>query len=564
MERKSIPIGLTDYREFFEKNCYYVDKTLLIKDLLGDTGVQRKVTLIPRPRRFGKTLNMSMLKYFFERTEQSHAYLFEDKKIWGEKERKHQGQYPVIFLSLKGLHAQHWKGAYQAFKELISEEYSRHQKKVASVSTADEQKKFKAIISRTADVGAFKGSLKFLSKLLARAYQQNVIILIDEYDSPIVAGYGAGYYEDAVSFLRAFLTTALKDNDFLEKAFVTGISRIAKESIFSELNNPFILGQFEEVASDKFGFTQAEIDELFAYYNMSHKIEEYRRWYDGYRFGSHANMYNPWSVLYCMTSRNEFRPYWGTTSSNNLIKRLVLRSDARLKQKLEELLEGQSFVQPVHEGIIYPGIERDSDAIWSLLLYAGYVTFSEHQLSETGRDLCRLVIPNQEMLSVYQAVVIDAMKMIVSSHDNTLLAHSLTHGDVKLFSELLSKFLLESMSHFDENYRSPENGYHMLMLGLTHGLLRETYRAKSNPESGYGRADLMLIPNDTTKPGIVIEFKKSEKGKNIEHIANQALQQIKDKKYDQEIYSHGCTTIFAYAMVFEGKKVLIKMIHLKA
>ena len=551
-----MPVGVSDFKAIIEDGYYYVDKTLLIKDMLPHK--KPKVVLIARPRRFGKTLNLTMLRYFFEKTCESNAHLFENKKIWRDKEaRSHQGQYPVVFLTLKETKADNWAVAYDKIKRLISNEYMRHREYVSDVLVGRELQVYEEIINETASQASYELSLKFLVDMLRRKSGKQAILLLDEYDTPITVAYQYAYYDRMIGFLRSLLGAVLKDSEALGSGVVSGISRIAKEGIFSDLNNLTVYGVIDEGVSDKFGFTEAEVADLLADYNLTKHRTLMKEWFDGYSVGSKKNLYNPWSVINCVYLNGEMRPYWGRTGSNLLIQKLILKGSPQLKKDLEHLLQGETVTQRIEQGIIYPGIEYNSNAVWSLLLYTGYVTFAEHTLSDDGRDYCALKLPNREMKVVYEDIILDLMSSMLGSVEQfPEMVAALVRGDVEELSELLQSIILKTTSFFDVDQQTPENSYHMFLVGVIAALL-PNYATKSNREGCLGKADITLIPYDMKKAGVIIEIKKVKKGEEINEMALRALRQIKDLKYATEMRSLGINKIFAYGMAFEAKKVAV-------
>lgn len=484
---KRLPIGLSDYKQLIDSNFYYIDKTLFINDLLTQGGL---VNLFPRPRRFGKTLNLSMLRYFFEKTENSNAYLFQDKKIWNiEQARNLQGKFPVIFLTFKSVKESDWEMTLAKFISLIAEEFNRHDYvlKDHSIRTQDRET-FEKIASRTAHDSDYSTSLLFLSKLLERYHKSRVIILIDEYDAPIHEAFLRGYYDKVTGFMRSFLGDGLKDNSSLELGVITGILRTAKEGIFSGLNNLIVFTLLQEKFSDKFGFTDQEIEQLLSNYNLENIHADFGAWYNGYLIGD-TKIYNPWSSLNCVNEHGIFLPYWVNTSNNALIRSIIATSQPDIKDACAQLLEGKALKNiKIEDKMMLPGMMHHQNAIWNMFLFTGYLTVASHHIEE-GIQYTDLVIPNS----------------------------ALRNADGRLFETLLSKFITNSISYHDIPEDEPEKSYHLFVLGLL-VVLGNRYAIRSNRESGYGQYDIMLIPKNLSNVGIIIEFKKKINLKLLKNV----------------------------------------------
>jgi hypothetical protein len=552
--KRPLPVGLSDYKELVEEGYYYIDKTLLIRDLIQYGG---KATLLPRPRRFGKTLNLSMLRYFFEEGAEETASLFHDKKIWQEERiRGLQGQFPVIFLTFKNVKDSNWEDAYQSIKATISDEYQRHASVLLPVLASFERKKYEAILEKTATKTDYTGSLLFLSRLLAKHYKKKVVFLLDEYDTPIHSAFQYSYYSPLIEFLRITLGSVLKDNSFLERGVITGIARIAKEGIFSDLNHLAVFSLLQSPASDKFGFTEEETSKLVHDYGFNDRAGLIKTWYNGYRIGPTKTIYNPWSIINCLNFDGEIRAYWGKTSSNDTIKQVIRAGDSRFKQELFSLLQEETVQQKVDEGLIYPGIEQNPLAAWSLLLYAGYLTFVETQLIDSY-DYCQLKIPNLEMRHIFHQLITAIMEETTSLLNVEAMLAAMLRGDGKEFGAYFQEFISNSMSYYDLSHSMPENSYHMFVLGLLM-LLQSDYEIKSNRESGFGRYDIMIIPRAKEKLGIIMEFKKCEPKETLEQAADKAFKQLETKDYAQEFRSRGIPNIVGYGLAFQGKEVQLQ------
>jgi hypothetical protein len=553
--KKKIPIGISDFKKLIDGDYTYVDKTLLIQELIkkGD-----EVTLIPRLRRFGKTLNLSMLRYFFEKSSYDTSYLFKSLKIWKNREcRGLQGQFPVIFISLKDVKHASWEQTRSSLKQIISLAFREHPYLLED-ATLDkrEQQQYQAIFSEKGDQSLYEKSLFLLTQWLFRYHKKRVILLIDEYDAPAHAAYIGGYYNKLINFLRNWLSGGLKDNTALEKGVLTGILRISKESIFSGLNNITTFTILDDEFQDKFGLTEAEVKQLLKEYNLQGKLNEVRKWYNGYRIGSYEGIYNPWSVLNCISKKGKLAPYWVNTSENALMRELFTYGSEELKSDIEELLRGGSVEKTIEEGLVFTELKGSPDAVWSILLFSGYLSLAATPDPESP---CELRIPNHEVKGLYHSIILKWFKQTLREVNYNLLLQSLTSGDVTTFSKIFQKFLLSAFSYFDVPKDEPEQIYHVFVLGMLTGL-KDRYDVKSNRESGYGRYDVMLIPKKSQGLGIVFEFKKVEPSDkmDLESAANLALQQIKNRKYDLELKDRGVRRILHLGMAFQNKKVVIR------
>ncbi len=554
---KKLPIGIDDYRKVIEGGYLYVDKTLFIQEVV-EKGTE--VAIIPRPRRFGKTINMSMLKYFFEKSEEDNSCLFVPFKIWQTQYRDLQGKYPVIFFSLKGVQQETWDCAYTKLKTLIAQEFGRHRYLLDSPKLAvEEQSIFRAILQKEADQADTEESLKLLSIWLRRYHGTSVIVLIDEYDAPIHTAYFRGYYSPMISFMRNWLGEGLKSNAALERAVITGILRIAKESIFSDLNHASNFTIFRENFGDKFGFLENEVAALLLEHNMMDQLCAVRSWYNGYHIGPHA-IYNPWSILQYLEQK-KLEPYWVNTSANALIKEQITQKKLFLKEDFEHLLLGHSIAKVVDEGLVFADLPKKEEAIWSLLLFSGYLTLPTPPLLRGSKLSCTLAIPNQEILSLFQDIVEDYFKNDDSFAWQRLLK-DLTDGNVEEFSILFKNLIMEIFSVYDLPWADSERVYHAFVLGLLTSL-RDTHEVRSNRESGLGRYDVCLFPKDPKALGILMEFKKGKEGEDLDLLAEEALKQIQALSYTKELSSRGISKILLLGIAFQGKIVSLKGKHLK-
>ena len=565
---RRLPIGISDYRKVIEEGYSYIDKTLFIEDVLL---LGTEVILIPRPRRFGKTINLSMLKYFFERADQDLSSLFQGFKIWKTEHRKEQGKYPVIFLSLKGIKNSTWEDAFEDLKLLISAEFERHQvlltalfpdplpegKKTGDPLLSDGEKKlFHLILNRQGDKLIFKNSLKMLTLWLNRYYQKKAIVLIDEYDTPIHAAYLNSFYDSMIEFMRGWLGEGLKDNPHLEKAVLTGILRVAKESVFLGLNNLGCYTVLDEQFADKFGLLEEEVSSLLKEYNIVRQTEEIRSWYNGYRIG-HCSLYNPWSILECIQREGDLRPYWVGTSDNELIKRLLIQGSPSMKQDMEKLLIGESVVKPIDEAISFRDLHTNSNTVFALFLFSGYLTLNKKPIYQNKALQCELKIPNKEIKDLYESMITEWITSSIPNRNLSALLESLTTGNIEVFTELFQSIVIKSMSFYDVIEDEPEMVYHAFVLGLL-VTLEETHEVKSNRESGFGRYDVCVIPKDRSSLGIIIEFKKVKAEKDLDNGALDALAQIENKNYVAEMQGLKIKNILLLGIAFQGKRIAIK------
>ncbi len=552
---KRLPIGISDFKEVIEDGYVYVDKTLLIEELV-ENGT--KVVLIPRLRRFGKTLNLSMLRYFFEKGKEDTSYLFKDLKIWkNEKYRALQGQFPVIFISLKDVKHASWEKTFSSLRELIAAEFRRHRYILeGSVLTDEEKEDYRKIVRREDGETLIEKSLLLLSEWLHRYHNKRVVLLIDEYDTPAHAAFVGNYYDTLIGFLRNWLSAGLKDNTHLERGVLTGILRIAKESIFSGLNNIGTFTILDDAFSDKFGLLEFEVKELLDHYDLSEKLPLIRQWYNGYRIGSSTNIYNPWSLLNCIASKGALAPYWVNTSENALMKQLIAQAGGDFKADIEQLLKGDVIEKRIDDAIVFSELQQSPNALWSLLLYCGYLTLDKAPSYGTP---CHLRIPNIEVGELYKSMVLSWFEQSIHENKYRLLLTSLTTGDIDTFSQIFQEFMLSSVSVFDVPSEDSEKIYHGFILGMLIGL-KDRYEVKSNRESGLGRYDVMLIPKNPNDLGIVMEFKKIGRFEKttLENAVESALKQIEERQYAQELIDRGVKRILYLGFGFEGKEVLIR------
>ena len=548
------PVGITSYKEV-SKECYYVDKTLLIKDIIDD---HSKVFLFTRPRRFGKTLAMDMVRTYFEISDMDTSVYFSDKNIWSEGEvyKDYQGKYPVIFLSFKDAHQSDWEDMYNSLCFTVKEEFLRHIELLSSNAITEYDKRyFSNIMDDNATMTDYQFALGKLSSMLATHYSSKVIIIIDEYDTPIQQGHLNGYYDKVIGFMRNLLSAALKDNDNLEFGILTGILRIAKESLFSGLNNLVVNTILDEKYSSYFGFTSDDVSEMAAYYGMKEKLPEIKEWYDGYLFGSNE-IYNPWSVISYINNNCKPKAFWSRTSGNEIIGQLIHNADSEIYENLTLLLQGKEIQSIIDTDIIYPEINGNSDTIYSFLLVSGYLRVTRIISELNDNPICSVTIPNREIRSIFQKEILDQYTSLFTGSILRNFESALRTGNTKNFTDTLQKYLLQSASSFDT---AQENFYHGTVFGML-AIMSDSYYISSNIESGDGRLDVQLEPKDKTQTGYIIEFKagKNLSEKQLDSLANDAIAQIHNNKYFTNMKYHGIKKIGLFGIAFSGKHVASK------
>lgn len=547
-----LPIGVSDYR-LASSEYYYVDKTMMIKDFIDERPM---VSLFTRPRRFGKTLNMDMLRTFFEKTDEDTSVYFRDKKIWtcGKKYRDYQGKYPVIFVTFKDIKFNTWEETLDAIKAIFSKEAARHIELQASDKCNEyEKESFENLLSGNVNEVELSGALLTLSSMLHKHHGVAPVIIIDEYDIPIQQGHMEGYYDQVILFMRNLFSGGLKDNKHLSYGFLTGILRVAKESILSGLNNLTIHSVLDNKYSSYFGFTCEEVKEMAAYYGVPDKYGELCEWYDGYRFGN-TEIFNPWSVINYFNNECEPRAFWQSTGSNDIIGEIIEEADEEIYEKLTSLIKGETFITYIDTGVIYPQIKTNPATIYSFLLVAGYLKAIKTTLSFNGDFMCEVALPNREISLVYHKEILQQLDNIIPQPTAISIQEAIFSGDRNKLQKQIQTLLTQSVSSFDT---AGENFYHGFMLGLC-ALLGGSF-ISSNRESGDGRYDIQLKPMNKNLPGILIEL-KAEKDcteEQLKKLSETALQQIINKKYDTELVAAGVETIYKYGVAFSGKKVEI-------
>lgn len=548
MGKKALAIGIENYKEIVDKKYYYIDKSYMIKDLIEEQG---KVNLFTRPRRFGKTLALSMIRTFFEKEYDitgefiDNTHYFCEMNI--EKETKlceeYQEKFPVISLSLKGAKQPTFDLAYQLIAEQIASEFKRHRYVLnADILLEDEKERYQALMAQKGTQAEMTTALKFLSDCLKAYHKQKAIVLIDEYDVPLENAYFRRFYKEMIDFIRALFESVLKSNDSLEFAVITGCLRVSKESIFTGLNNLEIISILNENYARYFGFTQSEVENMLDYYEIPEKKEELKQWYDGYLFGT-TEVYNPWSVVNyvktAITNQIAFpRPYWSNTSSNSIVKELIETADSGVRKEIEELIQGKELRKPVHEDI-----NESQDNLWNFLFFTGYLKMTG-QFLEGNTIYLKLAIPNEEVRYIYQNTIKEWFQKSIEAKDLRNLYKAFCDGDHEKIEEYMKQNLRETISYYDKK----EDFYHGFLLGLLSSM--QDYEILSNRESGNGRPDIMLKPYDEKKPAIIIELKYADKFTQMEEKCKEALKQIDEKEYADGLLNEGYEKILKYGICF--------------
>lgn len=549
-KNKSLPIGVSDFK-LATTGYYYVDKTLMIRDFLDKKPM---VSLFTRPRRFGKTLNMDMLRVFFEKTNEDTSVYFKDKQIWqcGDYYTKHQGQYPVIFLTFKDVKSMTWEETFQKIRRLISLEFMRHNElETSSVLTAYEKEQYHLLAGDSGDEVDCQMGLQLLSLLLHKHYGRECIIIIDEYDTPIQQGHTCNFYPEIVNFMRNFFSGGLKDNPHLAFGFLTGILRVAKESIFSGMNNLKTYSILDDGYSSYFGFTEKEVKDMLRYYGKDDKYNELSEWYDGYRFGN-TEIFNPWSVINYISDNCFPKAFWQSTGSNEIIGEIIQAATPEITKDLYKLLCGEKIAAYIDTGVIYPEVQNNPYSIYSFLLVAGYLKVANIYPQSDGNFMCDVAIPNKEITFVYEKEVLNR------TNQNSLaisISQAIFSKDTQKLQALLEDFMVKNISSIDG---ANEGFYHGMMLGLC-AILGNRYKIRSNRESGLGRFDIQLMPLTKGMPGFIFEFKHTkDEHTDLSALADSALQQIETKKYDTELRDNGVNSIISIGIAFRGKSAVVR------
>ncbi len=559
---KKISIGVEDFKEIIEKDGYFVDKTLMIQSLIESNA---KVTLFTRPRRFGKTLNQFMIRRFFEdeRTEKGekvdNGYLFDGLKIaeCGEEILKHQQQYPVIFLSLKSAKQDDYQTAYACLIDEICKEFQRHSYVLQNEMPVRSREIFERIALGRGSKEEYAKALGFLSECLAKYHGNNAFILIDEYDVPLENAYLHGFYDNMIGFIRSLFESALKTNPYLEKGVITGCLRISKESIFTGLNNLENDSVLRTRYADSFGFTEAEVEAMLAYYGLQQELAEVKEWYDGYLFAN-TEIYNPWSILKYVNDRKDHvtafaLPYWSNTSSNSIVREMVGEADEMAKADLETLINDGTIEKPVHEDITYGDIHQSQDNLWNFLFFTGYLKKISERKDESGETLyLTMAIPNTEIKTIYKNSIAYWFEQRMKETDRSPLKHALETGDCEAAEDFINSQLADTISYYDY----AENFYHGFMAGLLVNI--GGYRVKSNRESGNGRPDIVMTESKFRGRAMILELKISDTIQGMEKKCEEALTQMKEQKYESSLEDDGYQPILKYAICFFKKGCMVK------
>ncbi len=552
-----IGLGESDFRVLRTMKDYYIDKTMYIKDIIDN---RSKVILVTRPRRFGKTLNMSMLRYYFDCSQKDNKELFEGLKIMeqGEEYTSKLGYYPCIYLTLKDVNEDTYEKMILNMKTAMLNTYKEHMYLLDSDKIYPfEKEKINNILYFREDEVTLKNSVKDLSEYLSRYYDKPVMLFLDEYDVPLQTAYVEGYYEEAVKFFKTFYGTTFKDNQYLQKTVLTGVSRVAKESIFSGANNFKVFTVLDDEFSDDFGITEKEMDKIIEDFEVQDEKEEIKKWYDGYIIGHTEGIYNPWSILNYLTDR-KLMPYWVNTSSNDLIK-LILKNSATVKEKIEQLLRDEEIEVPINLETVIVGIEQNEENIWGLLLGTGYLKVTG--VVDLAMGVYKVKIPNYEIKFLFQNIIRDWFNdKVIGNNLNTILKDLVT---LKLdeFEQKFKVLVRQMFSFMDVGENTAENFYHAFVLGMLVGL-KDSYYVNSNRESGYGRYDIMLEPKDKNGNSFIMEFKvyREEKEKDINDTIENAKKQIEERKYEENLQEKGFTNITKIVFAFKGKEVKMQVV----
>ena len=557
--KKKLPIGTSDFKKLRKADKYFVDKSLFIKEIIDEDS---EIILLPRPRRFGKTLNLTMLRYFLEKTDNKKEteQLFSGLEI--EKENvfsEHICKYPVIYLTFKDIKSPNFEHSIESIKQVIADEYRKHAYLLESDELDDFEKgDINNIASATANISILERSLLYLSRYLYKHHKEKPIILIDEYDTPIISAYIEGYYKETIIFFRTFLGAGLKDNRNIYKGVLTGILRVAKESIFSDMNNLGVYSIMREEYNDHFGFTEKEVEELAYDYNIKEHLENIKKWYDGYMFGKNI-IYNPWSILSFVSSKDKkYRSYWANTSSNKLIQDIIQEVTGNIKEEIYELLKNRPVTKKIEENIAFENLKNNESTLYSFLLFCGYL--KAYECMDIEDELhCRLQIPNTEVKLVFKNIIVKWISEAYKDYDKLrIMLKALVKGEIKVFEEILNDFVITTMSYFNTGGKKEvERVYQAFILGLLVNLAID-YEVTSEKESGYGRYDISIVPKDKSKKAVIMELKRIETDETTETALDNALLQIEEKKYETVILAQGVTDIAKLGVVFDGKRVWVK------
>ena len=551
-----IGIGESDFKALRIRQNYYIDKTMYIKDIIDN---ESRVILVTRPRRFGKTLNMSMLKYYFDCRQKDNIELFKGLKILKEEEKytSKLGTYPVIYITLKDVKGKNFKEMLLSLKTELVELFIEYSELLKSKKLLDiEKEMFNKILNLKANEIELQNALKLLTRLLNKEYERPVILLLDEYDVPLQNAYVEGYYDEAINFFKTFFGTTFKDNPYLEKTVITGVSRVAKESIFSGANNFKVYTVLDDEFSDDFGITEEEMEKIYKDFDIQDKKEEIKNWYDGYKIGNREGIYNPWSILNYLADK-KLMPYWVNTSSNDLIK-LILKNSTTVKEKMERLLKGEAVEVKIDIETVILGIEENEENIWGLMLGTGYLKVEEVVNEIEG--IYKVKIPNNEIRFLFVQIIDNWFRNKISGNDIKSILKDLVTLNLKEYEKKFKILVKEMFSYMDIGENTAENFYHAFVLGMLVGL-KDSYIVNSNRESGLGRYDIMLEPKEKNGNSFIMEFKVMEdmEEKTIEETIENAKKQIEEKEYEENLKERGFKNITKMIYAFKGKEVKIEV-----
>lgn len=557
METRRVPIGISDYRELIDEGFYYVDKTDFIRELLEDGS---KITLLPRPRRFGKTLNLSMLRYFFEKTEGNvFRPLFDDKRIRAWKDfDKHQGQYPVIMLTLKDCKADTFEDTLRLVALEVKQEFERHRYLLEDDLSDTDRLWFTQILEISSDSIILQNSIRFLADRLTAHWGMPPLVLLDEYDTPIHVAFDKGFYDRMIVFMRNLMSMVFKDNTSIFRGVITGILRVSKESIFSGLNNIAVFSLLDRPLSTAFGFMQDEVDGMLDDYSQSGHKEEIKRWYNGYLFGGHV-IYNPWSVLNYIMYGGVFAPYWVNTGSDVLLRHLIAEGPSQVRKGIETLVQGGSLSSVINDKLAFPDLLSSASNIWSFMLFSGYLKASDGRMTPDHLMSYTLEVPNTEVSTVFSTIIRGWINDGPVKNDRLeMMLQALDENEMNIFQRLLNDFVVNTLSYYDTNGREPEKVYQAFLLGMlvSHG----AYEVSSNRESGLGRYDILLRPRDLGGRGFIMELKVYDPmfDESVDKVLDSALAQIERKRYAATLHAAGVRDILKMAITFDGKRVWVK------
>ena len=556
METRRIPIGISDYKKMIDEGYYYVDKTDFIRQIIEEGAL---ITLLPRPRRFGKTLNLSMLRYFFEKTDGNvFRPLFDGKRIreWKDFD-KHQGQYPVIMLTLKDCKADTFDKALELVASELQKEFFRHKYLLDSpVMDSTYRPIFQSLLEGNPGEVRMQRSLLLLSELLTAHWGMPPLVLLDEYDTPIHVAFDKGFYDRMIVFMRNFMSMVFKDNTSIFRGVITGILRVSKESIFSGLNNIDVDTLLDRPMCTAFGFTQVDVDTLLDSYSLGDQKSEVKHWYNGYLFGNEV-VYNPWSVLNYINKGGVFAPYWVNTGSDVLLRHLIAEGPSQVRKGIETLVQGGSLCSVINDKLAFPDLLSSASNIWSFMLFSGYLKASEGRMTPDHLMSYTLGVPNTEVSTVFSTIIRGWINDGPVKNDRLeMMLQALDENDIEAFEEILNEFVVNTLSYYDTNGRDPEKVYQAFLLGMlvSHG----SYKVSSNRESGLGRYDILMCPVDVSRRGYIMELKRLRMSSTVETTLDTALQQIKDKRYAATLHAAGVRDILEMAITFDGKRVWVK------